>query len=119
MTTNDLTVGPAKLGRIEGDVFAAIAGQLAALGSNWTALALACGVSRQNLQRALKLQAALRLETLREVLDGLRQIAGLPVRRKRTLECELESLGLRLVVEVAPETEEAVLEAVSVIKRAK
>lgn len=119
MMTTGLTVGPSKLGKIEGDVFAAIAKRLDGLDSNWTALAEACAMSRQNLQRALKLQAALRLETLRVVLDGLRQIAGQPRRQKRNLPRELESLGLRLVVDVAHETEEAVLEAVSVIKRAK
>lgn len=119
MTITDLTVGPSKLGKIEGDVFAAIASRLAALGSNWTELAHACDMSRQNLQRALKLQAALRLEILRVVLDGLRQVAGKPAARKHNLPRELEGLGLRLVVEVFSETEEAVLEAAAVIKRAK
>ena len=117
MTTTTLTVGPAPFGQIEGDVFARVAERLDEMGSNWTELAHACMTSRQNLQRAMKLQAALRLETLRLVLDGLRQLAGKPKARTKNLKRELEALGLQLVVEVSPETEEAVLEAAAVITR--
>lgn len=112
-----LTVGPVPFATIDGDVFEAVSKRLAALGSSWTELATLLGQSRQNLQRAVRLQQALRFEVLLEVLDGLRALANKPVRQRMMLHKDLADMGLQLTINMGGSA--ALLEAASLVTRAR
>ncbi len=110
-TSQSITVGPVSFATITGDVFAAISERLAAAGATWSGLALHLKMSRQNLQRAVRLQRALRFEVLLPVLNGLRHFEKKPEIRPYQIRQQMEAMGLKL--EVNSDTETAMLEAVS------
>lgn len=112
-----VSVGPLYFGAVHGDVFGAVSKQLDAIGETWTALAAEVGTTRQNLQRACKLQQAVKVETLIEVLDGLAVLGGVSKRKRRTLEAELAAMGLRVESNGSRETRRVLLMAVRVKAR--
>lgn len=90
-----LTIGPVEIASIEGDFYAAVSKRLARMRRSWTDLAVELGDSRQNLERALRKQRAIRLENVRRVITGLRGLRGLrPLTGPAGLRSELTDLGL-------------------------
>lgn len=112
-SARSITVGPITFAEIEGDVYGAISARLDAAGSSWAGLARELGTSRQNLQRAMRLQAALKVETLQAALAGL---AKFERRRPRRLDKELEAMGLTLRVAQGGTDDDALLAAAALIK---
>jgi hypothetical protein len=108
-----ITVGPIAFAEIEGDAYDAISARLDAAGSSWAALGRQLGTSRQNLQRAMRLQAALKIETLGQVLAGL---AAIEKRKPKSLAREIEALGLQLRAGASEADEDALLEAAIVVR---
>lgn len=110
-TSQPITVGPVSFATITGDVFAAITARLGAAGATWSGLALHLNMSRQNLQRAVRLQQALRLEVLLPVLNGLLHFESKPAIQPHQIRPQLEAMGLQLQINGSAET--AMLKAAS------
>ena len=111
-----LTIGPLTIATIEGDVYQAVSDKLEALESSWVALAARLKTSRQNLQRAMRLQQALKVETLRSVLAALDDIQGVRRLRPRSLKVALAAMGLR-VVKTTNDDDRATVQAVAGLTR--
>ena len=103
-----ITVGPIAFAEIHGDVYVAISDRLDAAGSSWAALARQLGTSRQNLQRGMRLQAAVKVETLTNALRGLAEIEK---RKVKPLGVELKAMGLQFKAGASDEDEAALLTA--------
>lgn len=105
-----LTIGPVEIAVIEGDFYGAVHRRLAQLGRPWADLADVLGTTRQNLERALRKQRALRLENVRRVVAGLRD---LDTRRPLSLAAELRRLGLKVTPKIHPDDAAALLDAIA------
>jgi hypothetical protein len=108
-----ITVGPITFAKVAGDVYAAISARLDATGSSWAGLARQLGTSRQNLQRGMRLQVSLKVETLAEVFAGL---AAMEKRRPKSIAAEMRAMGLTLHVGASEADEGALLEAAAMVR---
>lgn len=114
MRSDTLTAGPITIASIEGDFYGAVHQRLAELGLPWSDLAGALGTSRQNLERALRKQRALRLENVRRVIAGLAKLQ--PSRKPRPLAEELDELGLTVTSAISEDDAAALLDAIALTK---
>jgi hypothetical protein len=114
----EITVGPVVVAQIAGDLYAALAARLGELGISWKALAEHMNMSRQNLQRALRLQAAVKVETITATLQAMHELAG---ERGRELDVagELEAMGLRIKGTKRKDTATALLQAEALTRRGR
>ncbi len=87
-----MTVGPVAVATVRGDFYEALARRLGELGLTWAQLADEMSTTRQNLQRMLRLQAALRVENVIAVLSAVRKLAG--ETGELDLGAELSALGV-------------------------